>query len=62
MNELGVRYGVWNNIKKEWQFGICARSKKQATRQLFDKIGKDAYKWRFEIKKLPITLWKEDLK
>ena len=45
-------YGVYNTYKKEFQFGICESSKKKATDALFKKIGKDAYKWRFEIKEL----------
>lgn len=46
-------YGIWNNMKKEFQFGICESSKTKASKKLFDKIGKDAYKWRFEVKRLP---------
>ena len=46
-------FGVYNMRKKEFQFGIAELSKKKARQKLFDKIGKDAYKWRFEIKKIP---------
>lgn len=46
-------YGVWNAVKKEWQFGICEPTYWKAYRSLFKKIGHDAKKWRFEIKKLP---------
>lgn len=46
-------FGVYNMRKKEFQFGIAEPSKKKARQKLFDKIGKDAYKWRFEIKKIP---------
>lgn len=49
-----IQYGIWNNMKKEFQFGICEPSKKKATKRLFEKIGKDAYKWRFEVRKLPV--------
>lgn len=45
-------YGVYNTHRKEFQFGICEPSKRKATDALFKKIGKDAYKWRFEIKEL----------
>lgn len=45
-------YGVWNNKKKEFQFDIVETSKNKASQALFEKIGKDAYKWRFEIKEL----------
>lgn len=46
-------YGIWNNIKKEFQFGIQEPTKQKAQRKLFHKIGNDAYKWRFDIKKIP---------
>ena len=45
-------YGVYNIHKKEFQFGICEPSKRKATDALFKKIGKDSYKWKFEIKEL----------
>ena len=45
-------YGIWNNRKKEFQFGICAPSKNKAWDALFRKIGDDARKWRFEVKQL----------
>lgn len=48
------RYGVWNTKKKEFQFGICEPSKTKARKKLFEKIGKDAYKYRFQIKELKI--------
>lgn len=44
-------YGIWNNMRKEFQFGICEDSPKKAEKALFRKIGKDAYKWRFEVRK-----------
>lgn len=47
-----IYYGVYNTCKKEFQFGICEPSKRKALNELFKKIGKDAYKWRFEIKPL----------
>lgn len=45
-------YGIWNNMKKEFQFGIIETSKAKAEKALFNKIYKDAYKWRFEVKEL----------
>lgn len=45
-------YGIWNRMRKEFQFGICEPSKKKATKKLLEKIGKDAYKYRFEVKKI----------
>ena len=50
MNE--TYYGVYNTIKKEFQFDICEPSKQKATKKLFKKISKDAYKNRFEIRPL----------
>ena len=43
-------YGIWNNRKKEFQFGIKEPSKCKAWQRLFEKIGNDARKWRFEVK------------
>jgi hypothetical protein len=43
-------YGIWNNRKKEFQFGIKEPSKRKAWHRLFEKIGNDARKWRFEVK------------
>lgn len=56
-------FGIWNTVTKEFQFGICETSPRKAINKLFNKIGKDAYKWRFEIKKLPKNspLIKEEL-
>lgn len=48
------RYGVWNTKKKEFQFGICEPNKTKARKKLFEKIGKDAYKYRFQIKELKL--------
>lgn len=45
-------YGIYNTLKKEFQFGICEPTKRKAIKKLFKKIGKDAYKWRFEVKKI----------
>ena len=48
-------YGIYNTIKKKFQFDIYEPSKSKAVKKLFEKIGKDAYKWRFEARKLPET-------
>lgn len=45
-------YGIYNIVKKEFQFGICEDSKNKAYKKLFDKIGNDARKYRFVIKPL----------
>lgn len=46
-------YGIWNNMRKEFQFGICEPTPEEAKKALFKKIRYDAYKWRFEVKRLP---------
>lgn len=46
-------YGVYNTSRRMFQFGICEPTAKRASQQLFKKIGKDAYKWRFTIRKIP---------
>lgn len=47
-------YGIYNIKKKEFQFGICELSKHKAEKKLFEKIGSDAYKWRFQVKELKV--------
>lgn len=46
-------YGVWNTIKKEFQFGIKEETENKAFNKLKKKIGDDAYKWRFEVRRIP---------
>ena len=55
MTPKEIHYGVYNTMKKEFQFGISEPSKRKAYNKLFEKIGNDARKWRFEIKALPET-------
>lgn len=43
-------FGVYNVLRKEFQFGIAEPSKKKAFNKLLHRIGKDAYKYRFEIR------------
>jgi hypothetical protein len=47
-----TNYGIWNTNTKKFVFGICETTPQAAKKKLFDKIGKDAYKWRFEVRKL----------
>jgi len=49
-------YGVYSNWSKKWCFGIAEPTKSRAWKALYAKIGKDSYKWRFEIKKIPDEL------
>lgn len=48
-------YGIWNTIKKEFQFGIKEETKHEAFKKLFNKIGYDSYKYRFEVRKIPVN-------
>lgn len=51
-----MKYGIWNAVKKEWQFpSIKEDSEQQARNKLHKLIGHDAKKWRFEIKPIPST-------
>ena len=45
-------WGIYNIMQKEFQFGIDETSKRKASNKLFRKIGYDAYKWRFEARRL----------
>lgn len=49
----GEKYGIWNAQRKCWQFGICEDTPMLAVARLFQKIGEDARKWRFEPRPLP---------
>lgn len=45
-------YGVWNAVQKRFVFGIAEETPGRAQRALFHKIGKGAYKWRYEVRKI----------
>ena len=50
---VGARYGVWNSVRKQFQFGICEETPMLAEARLFQAIGEDARKFRFEVRRLP---------
>ena len=52
----GVYWGIYNNSKKEFQFGIYEDTPMLAVARLFQIIGENARKWKFEPKKLPHEL------
>lgn len=52
----GKKFGIWNSVKKEFQFGICEDSPMLAEARLFYLIGDDARKWRFEKREIPDSL------
>lgn len=49
----GKKYGIWNDVKKEFQFGICEDTPMLAEARLYQKLGDDARKWRFQPRMLP---------
>ena len=50
--EMDKVYGIYNTKAKCFQFGIREPSKNKAWKRLFDKIGNDARKWRFEVREI----------
>ena len=48
-----TKYGVYDSMKKKFQFGICEDSPMLAQARLHYLIGDDAKKWRFEFKPIP---------
>ena len=46
------KYGIYNRQKKEFQFGICEDTPMLAEARLFQKIGEDAKKWKFEVREV----------
>lgn len=49
----GVKYGIYNTLRKEFQFGISEDTPLLAEARLMQKIGDDARKWRFETRRIP---------
>ena len=49
----GAKYGIYNTAAKCFQFDICEDTPMLAEARLFQKIGDDARKWRFEPRRLP---------
>lgn len=47
------KYGIWNTQAKCFQFGISEDTPMLAEARLFQKLGDDAKKWRFEARQLP---------
>lgn len=59
----GKRWGIWNKWKKEFQFEICEETPMLAEARLFQKIGDDARKERFEVRQVSeaprIGIWRK---
>lgn len=51
--QKGKKYGIYNTAAKCFQFGICEDTPMLAEARLFQLIGDDARKWRFEPRALP---------
>ena len=51
---VGRKYGIYNTACKRFQFGIVEDTPMLAEARLFQKIGDDARKWRFEVRRLPV--------
>ena len=49
----GKKWGIWNQMKKCFQFSICEDTPMLAEARLFSLIGDDARKYRFEPRILP---------
>lgn len=54
----GRKWGVWNSVRKQFQFGIKEDSPCQAHRKLFKRIGYDSLKYRFVYLPYPTELEK----
>lgn len=48
-----TKYGMYNTSAKCFQFGISEDTPMLAVARLYQKIGEDARKWRFEPRPLP---------
>jgi hypothetical protein len=49
----GKKYGIWNTVQKCFQFGISEDTPMLAVARLYQKLGNDAKKYRFEPRMLP---------
>lgn len=49
----GVKWGIWNRKTKRFCYGICEDTPMLAEARLFQVIGDNARKWKFEPKRLP---------
>lgn len=52
----GKKYGIYNTVAKKFQFGICEDTPMLAEARLFQILGEDAKKWKFEPRMLPDEL------
>lgn len=45
-------YSAYNTVSGKYHFGICELSPKRAQKELQKYIGKDIFKWRWEIREI----------
>ena len=57
----GKKWGIWNTMRKEFQFGICEDTPMLAEARLYQHIGDDARKYRFEARILPHTMIRREV-
>lgn len=50
--EDGCKYGIWDGVAKKFVFSIEEDTPMLAEARLFQKIGNDARKWRYEVRKV----------
>lgn len=55
----GKTYGIFDRVKKEFCFGICEETPMLAEARLFQKIGDNARRYRYEVRE--VKLQKNDL-
>lgn len=48
-----IKWGIWNCQRDCFQFGVCEDTPMLAEARLFQKIGGDAKKYKFEPRQLP---------
>ena len=48
----GCKYGIYNTVTKKFVFGIEEDTPMLAQARLFQKIGDDARKWKFVVRKI----------
>lgn len=48
----GFKYGIFNTATKKFVFGIYEDTPMLAEARLFQKIGDDARKWKFEVRRV----------
>lgn len=48
----GAKYGIWNDVEKKFQFGICEDTPALADARLAQKIGRGSHKHRFQARRI----------